>query len=192
MLDRICYGITAAWQYRAQLKRYMADPALQIAEITQLTPQYFLQHNVTALTLDFDGVLASHAEPDPRPEVLEWLRACILTLPDIKFYILSNKPTEERLEYFKIHFPQIIFVIAAQKKPYPAGLQQIADLAKCSVGRVMLVDDRLTTGVLAAVLAGAQACWINASYTNFLKRPIRESFFFMLRSLERLFVRLIG
>jgi hypothetical protein len=51
-----------------------------------------------------------------------------------------------------------------------------------------MVDDRLLTGCLAALVAGARPCYIRQPYISLGQRPLAELFFVLLRWVERCFV----
>jgi uncharacterized protein len=138
--------------------------------------------------LDFDGVMACHGDLEPHPEVLLWLQHIVKTCPALKIAILSNKPLLARQLFFSTHFPEIIFFVTAFKKPYPTGLQQLAAQNGVSWSRVLLVDDRWLTGMLAAILAGTEGIYVQEPYANFRQRPIVETFFAFLRMIERIFL----
>lgn len=55
-----------------------------------------------------------------------------------------------------------------------------------------MVDDRLLTGCLAALNAGAQPWYIRSPYTALKLNPLAELFFMLLRFSERLTVRVIS
>lgn len=192
MLARMCYAISACWRARAQLQQFMSDPSLQIHKLIELTPYDLFGHDVRALILDFDGVMASHAEEFPREEVRVWLSDFAKQYAPYKIYILSNLPTAEREAYFKRHFPDIIFVRAKRKKPYPDGLQEIVALSGLAPQRLLLVDDRLATGIIAAISVGVQGCWVTEPYVNLKAYPLRERWFMFMRWYERVLVKLLG
>jgi predicted HAD superfamily phosphohydrolase YqeG len=191
MSARIIYTLRACWKNKAQLKTYTLDSSRQLPCITDLTVDYLRERGIEALVLDFDGVLASHAEPMPRAEVLAWLAKIQQAYAPHKIYILSNKPTPQRHEYFANNFPGIIFIVAKRKKPYPDGLLEIVHSSRLLPTEVLLADDRLGTGILATIIVGTQACWITKPYTDFATRPIRETFFWFLRTIERLYCKII-
>ena len=186
MLSRICYGLKVFWADRAQLRAFTQDSRLQLAKVTDLQPENLSENGILALALDFDGVMAAHGEPAPAPEVVKWLAVFQQQYAPNKIYILSNKPTPQRQAYFQLNFPHITFVVARRKKPYPDGLQQILQAAGIQPAQLLLVDDRLGTGIVAAISCGVQARWITAPRTNIAARPVRESFFILLRWLERI------
>lgn len=185
MLARIRYALAACYTHRKQLLAFLADNRLQQTTVTKLSPDILAQLGIEVLVLDFDGVLASHAELHPRPEVLVWLENFVAEWQPRKIFILSNKPTKERQAYFSQHFPALKFIVAKRKKPYPDGLQEICQISGTSVQKIMVVDDRLATGIIAAIANGMHGCWITQPYVNVAARPIRETGFMFLRWLER-------
>lgn len=187
MLSRVYYALRLCWQYRKQLHNYAINPALQLPTIVSLTPAQLAAANVKGLILDFDGVLAAHAEPEPCAPAITWLK----NLGNFPIYILSNKPLPERVAFFRQQFPQINFIVAARKKPYPEGVKEIISLSKLPPDQLLLIDDRLGTGIVLAVSQGLQARLIMQPYTNFAKRPLREGGFMLLRALERVWLALL-
>ncbi len=185
MLSRIFYAIREGWHFRAQLSRYCTDPKLQLPSIFELTPAFIQQQGIKVLVLDYDGVLAAHGEPIPRTEAVVWLEKAKKQFMLDKIYILSNKPKLERLEYFQSNFPEISFVIAARKKPYPDGLQQILLDAQVKPTQALLLDDRLCTGILAATIVGVQALFITKPYINLKGQTFKELGTKFMRWLEK-------
>lgn len=185
MLSRIIFALQQGWRYRVQLSKYCTDPQFQLPTIFALSPELLQVRHVKVLVLDYDGVLAAHGEPVPRSEAVAWLNQVQAEFGLVKIYILSNKPKLERLEYFQQKFPEIIFVIAPRKKPYPDGLLQIVADAQVKPEQVLLLDDRLGTGILAAILAGTQALLITKPYVNVHGQTFKESGTGLLRWLEK-------
>lgn len=185
MLSRIRYTVSVGMRNRKKLRNFLLDPNLQLRTITDLRLADLERLGIQILVLDFDGVLAPHAEPCLDPQVYRWLQDFSQSFPVNKIYILSNKPTIQRQEYFQQHFPGIKFIVAKRKKPYPDGLLQIIQETAFKPEQLLLVDDRLGTGIIAAIISGTRAYWVNQPYADFKKRPVRESFFAGLRWLEQ-------
>ena len=144
---------------------------------------------VKALVLDYDGVLASHGEESLRPEIMQYLTLYFHNASVLPVYILSNKPTSARRELFKKNFPEIIFIKAMRKKPYPDGLQQVLIDSNLQPRQILLVDDRLCTGILATAIAGTQGILITDPYINLRAKPIVESWFIFLRWIEKILIK---
>jgi len=154
-----------------------------------LIPGDWKTRGISVLALDFDGVLAPHGETIPLPAMCSWLKNCLTHFTPDQVFILSNCPSPARIQYFNATFPGIRFISGVQKKPYPDGLAKIIEIKQVGAHEVMLVDDRLLTGGLAACLAGTQVTYIQRPYIALAKRPIKELFFIILRRLEKHFIK---
>jgi len=183
-------GITTGWQYRYQLRKLIAETAVTSRLLDQ-EPQQLAEKGVRALALDFDGVLAPHGADQPLPEVVDWLKRAVAVLGVEQIVILSNRPFGSRVDWFAIHFPGLRFVSGVRKKPYPDGLIKTGELASVPLSSILMVDDRLLTGCLSALLAGARPYYVRNPYISFKTNICKELFFQLLRSCERLFVRLL-
>lgn len=187
----ILAGFSLGLRYRRELAQLLrGTPAEQT--ILAIDPARLNDDGIAALALDFDGVLAPHGYPAPLSETKQWLTRCAAVFGEEQLFILSNKPTEERRRWFSEHYPRIRFISGVRKKPYPDGLKKIAELADVPPSAILMVDDRLLTGCLGAINAGARPCYIRHPYISFRHRPLAELFFMLLRTGERLFVRLLA
>ncbi|KAA0893384.1 HAD family hydrolase [Oryzomonas rubra] len=177
-------GFTLGFTFRKELGRILRETP-PCSAITNQDPEHLASGGITALALDFDGVLAPHGFPEPLPEAREWLARCCTVFGADRIFILSNKPTEARRIWFRDHFPGIRFISGVRKKPYPDGLHKAGELAHVPLSAVLMVDDRLLTGCLAALAAGARTLYIRRPYRSFRHRPLAEFFFMLLRAGER-------
>jgi len=184
MCKRIFYALNKAWINKEKLKNYLNDPHLQVNILLDLELSTLKLEGIKVLVLDFDGVLSAFGEKIPRPELNEWLKSSVQTFGFGKVFILTNKPNEFRRLYFLEHFPGIEFIEVQRKKPYPDGLIQILQKVSIEPKELLMVDDRLLTGILAAVLVHAQAILVLKPWISWSHRPIAELFFIFLRTLE--------
>lgn len=189
--SHILAGFSLGFRHRRGL-RLLLDSTPPHRSILELDPEQLHSSGIAALALDFDGVLAGHGAPVPLPEAAAWMKRCEALFGGDRIFILSNKPTEGRRKWFAEHFPAMRLISGVRKKPFPDGLIKTAGLAGVPLSSVMMVDDRLLTGCLAALAAGALPCYIRRPYVSFGFRPFAELFFKLLRAGERLFVRLIA
>lgn len=143
-----------------------------------------------ALALDYDGVLAPHGADQPLPVVVDWLRCAVTVFGAERIFILSNRPFGPRVDWFAEHFPGVRFVSGVRKKPYPDGLKKTGELASVPLASILMVDDRLLTGCLSALLAGAHPYYVRNPYVSHRTNFRKELFFQLLRSCERIFVAL--
>lgn len=189
-IAHILAGFSLGFHHRRTLRQLLDSTPIN-TDILELDPRKIQLSGISALALDFDGVLAAHGEPAPLPEAIAWIKRCVTVFGGDKIFILSNKPTDGRRQWFAEHFPAIRFISGVRKKPYPDGLNKTGELAGVPLSAILMVDDRLLTGCLAAVSAGARPCYIRLPYVAFNHRAASELFFLLLRMGERLFVRLI-
>lgn len=185
----ILAGFSLGFRQRRELARILESSA-GIRTIRELDPVTLKNSGISALALDFDGVLCHHGGGEPLPEARAWLERCAGVFGEERIFILSNKPTEERRVWFSRHFPAMRFIGGVRKKPFPDGLDIIARLANTPPSSILMVDDRLLTGGLAAILAGAQAAYIHPPCVSFKHRPVAELVFMVFRTTERTLVRL--
>jgi uncharacterized protein len=184
LLKRIFFTLRMMRRYRHALAN-IVHQSPRNRQLSQIQPMTFKKQGVAILVLDFDGVLAAHGEPYPAPELRPWLHDCIAVFGPEQVFILSNKPLPTRIEDFNRHYPGVRYILEVKKKPYPDGLQQIIAITQQPPDALMLVDDRLLTGGLAASIAQVPMTYITRPYVHFSQRPIQELFFMTLRFLER-------
>jgi predicted HAD superfamily phosphohydrolase YqeG len=186
----ILAGFSLGFHHRRELRNVL-DSTPMNRSITELDPKEVKLSGIAALALDFDGVLAAHGSPDPLPEAVAWMKQCETIFGGDKIFILSNKPTDERRQWFAEHFPAMRFISGVRKKPYPDGIHKTGELADVPLSSILMVDDRLLTGCLAALVAGARPCYIRRPFVSFHYLPVAELFFRVLRVIERVYVRLV-
>jgi predicted HAD superfamily phosphohydrolase YqeG len=183
MLKRSSYTFIETLKNRKQIKAISNNQKL--SNITLLTSDNLADNNIKYLALDFDGVLASHGKQAINAEVKVWLDDFVTKFDEGKIFILSNKPTNERLDFFKAHYPKITFISDVRKKPYPDGLNKIIHILGCKPQELALVDDRLLTGCLACIIAKCYPILIMNPYVDRENYTVSERFFSMLRTVEQ-------
>ena len=192
MIKRILYAIRQGWAYRKSLKRFLSQPQLQLERLEHLTQDVIEAANIAVVALDFDGVLAPHDADEPSMEAQQWLQRLSIWIGEQRIAILTNKAKPERLRYFQQHFPGIQVVTGVAKKPYPDGIWEIANYREIDPSRILLIDDRLLTGMLATCLAPCQARYFIKPISNYRAHCVLELFFNLLRQGERLLIKAIG
>jgi predicted HAD superfamily phosphohydrolase YqeG len=188
-MSRILYALKKAWVNSSLLNSYLYDRNRKIFSLDEITAKKLDARHVAVLVLDFDGVLAPHGDIAPLPEALVWLKQIALDLGEQRIVILTNKPMKSRIEFFRRNYPGIDLIQGSRKKPYPDGLETISLQKGVPTYRLMLVDDRLLTGILATVIAKSQGCYFINPYKSFKNRPFSELFFAGLRFSEKILVK---
>ena len=183
MLSRIGFSVKKAWQYRAALKKIAQHREYQVRGFLDFSPEAFQQAGGKILVLDYDGVLAPHGKERLSQEILNKIKQCRAVLGEECVFLLTNRLTLARCVYFKTHFFSMR-LIEARKKPYPDGLEKIMALTQTTPHELLLIDDRLLTGVLASVIVGCQVRWVRSAMMDFQHNFLAESFFCCLRTVE--------
>lgn len=184
-MKRLCFTIRMSW-YRRKEIGCIAQNKHHIKNILQLDPKKLKQLGINYIVLDFDGVLATYGQSSLDNCTRKWLKCLVNEYDEHNIFILSNKPTPRRVNYFAKHFPNIKFITNCLKKPYPDGLFKIQKKIFCKMHELALIDDRLLTGCLACILAGSFPLLVTNPRCNYLRYPLKESFFSLLRFIERL------
>ncbi len=156
--------------------------------MTALTAEQLDTLHVKVLVLDFDGVLSPYAAIEPLPHIQKWLHQLLKSWGG-QLFILSNKPFAEREAFIKKEFPSIHFISGVAKKPFPEGLKKIIKLSKACPQEILMIDDRLLTGILAACIAGTKGLLITHPLRQIKsKKALHELFFSTLRCIDKLWV----
>lgn len=179
-MPRFLFALVQALKFKRAIQS-----SLRVATISDLDLAQLAKTGIKVLILDFDGVLNAHGQEQINPLLLNWLNAASKSF---KLYILSNKPTDTRVAYFAQNFPHIHFVTKVAPKPYPAGILQIQKLSATIAAQILIIDDRLLTGILAGHLAGIKTCFIQAPWVDFKHNFFVEFWFLLLRLGERIYL----
>jgi hypothetical protein len=173
-------------KFRDFLKHVYDSKAIN--RVSDISIKYLRDNHIKALVLDFDGVLSPHGYSTPTEEVNKWLNVILRSEGCPLLFILSNNPSPERIDFFARNYPQIEFVVSERKKPFPHGLNSICARHALDSSRVVIVDDRLLTGVLAAANAGVKAIFIKNPYEDFKSNLFKELLFACFRIMDKLFI----
>lgn len=182
---RWLFALKEGWKHRRALKSFLNNPARAIPSLHAITPKKLDEAGVAILILDFDGVLAPHGACDLDQETLSWLQGLALVIGEQRLAILTNNPLPKRLAFLKQHFPLIHVVQQVRKKPYPDGILEVVSYRGVERHQVLLVDDRLLTGLLASCLAYSRAWYFYPPKQNYWRHPLKELGFSLLRQGER-------
>lgn len=182
-LVRYAYAIQQVAIHRQALLQYQQDASLRCPRLLDLDLKSLYQQGVRVLVLDFDGVLSGHDGPEPLSELRPWLaEACAVFNGHL--FVLSNTPSQVRANFFKQHYPQIGFLKPTRAKPYPDGLLSVTTQTQIPPEAVLMIDDRMFTGILSALLAKTRALLITQPYIDWRSHPFKEMFFSSLRHIE--------
>ncbi|AAO90160.1 YqeG family HAD IIIA-type phosphatase [Coxiella burnetii] len=182
---RFFYLLRMLLKKRACLKQFLSNSDDCLSRIEDLSPSYLIRFHIKLVALDFDGVLSSHGQEQPAESVRAWLTQLDKEFPLKQVCIYSNNLFDQRIQYLENAFPDIEIIRFTKKKPYPDDLLKIAEKRQLKPKAILVIDDRLTSGILSACLIGAKALLITKPFINYRAATIKELFFTAIRFIER-------
>lgn len=175
--------------YRNKINLLINKKKHLINNVTSINVNMLKRYNIKYLIFDFDGVLVFHDSNYLNYSIKIWLIKLIQDFHQIgitnNIFILSNNLNIDREKYFRLYFPSIKFIKKVRKKPYPDGIIKIGHHFNCSLSSIALIDDRIMTGFLASIIAGAFPILVINPLKNYRTNFFKEIFFSFLRFLER-------
>jgi uncharacterized protein len=157
------------------------NPDRRVSKVLDVNPQQLFDDGISTVVFDYDGVLAPYRKKMPH-EVITWLGECIKIFGLSRICILTNNPSLKRIKYFATTFPGIVVIHGVKKKPDPEGLIKIINQNGVNPVEVMMFDDQLLSGILAARRAGTKSTLITKPYIG---TDIRELWWIAKRFIEK-------
>ncbi len=154
-------------------------PAFSVGRVTGLTPEFLDSIGVRGLVLDVDNTLTTHDNPQPFPDIAQWL--CEMKAIGIPMLIVSNNHPARVEPFAKILG---LDFVADGAKPLSKGFRQAARQLALSPGEIGVVGDQIFTDILGGNLFGAKTILVQPL------GPETKAFIRFKRKLER--VVLIG
>lgn len=133
------------------LKKYLL-PDYLFDDIYAVTPGFLLGLGARAVILDIDNTLVTYDDPEPTPEVAEWLDS--LAKAGIKIAFVSNN-SAERVERFCTGMDA--FRSADSGKPSTKAYLRAAKAMGAETSDCVVIGDQLFTDVLGAKRLGMRA-----------------------------------
>ena len=78
--------------------------------------------------------------------------------------VYSNNLFAQRVQYIESEFPEMSIVPLTKKKPYIDDLSKLLQERELDPSQVLVIDDRLTSGILAACCLKANALLLKRSH----------------------------
>lgn len=157
----------------------MFKPSYIFNSITDITPEFLKENNITALLLDVDNTLSvAHGNKTLKPGVPEWLSS--MRESDVSMMILSNAK-KQRAKLFADSVALDVLGLAA--KPLPFGYIKAAKILGAKRKRVAMVGDQIFTDVMGGNLAGVKTVLVTDI------TPEDKTFFKIKRYFERIMLK---
>ena len=132
-------------------------PKYMTGELTDLTPDFFQEHGIDLLMLDFDNTIVPYTTDIPTPLMEQWLMDAAEW--DIPVCVVSNS-TNDRVRRFCAHYG--IGCIMHAKKPFTRGIRECLEKYGVAPSRAALVGDQIFTDTFGANNAGCVPILVRA------------------------------
>ena len=152
------------------------EPHYYFKKYSDVTPEFLIANNISAVLLDVDNTLAPYELSKPDDKVLFWLDS--LKLNGIKFAFISNNPSNRRIKVFNENIGAPAF--ARSGKPFAKKkINKALNTLGAQKENTVFMGDQILTDVLAGKIYGIR---------TILVPPIKDKknlFFKLKRLLER-------
>ena len=157
---------------------YLMTPDAMFEKFDDITPEFLLSRNVTALLIDIDNTLAPYEEAVPDERIISYFKA--LSDAGIKAALVSNN-NKERVDLFnsKLGLPAYANCGKPNKKKLLSVMRELGSTAENTAA----IGDQLLTDAFGAHLVGIPA---------FIVPPIKDKkslFFKFKRALEKPYIK---
>ena len=145
-------------------------PTFYTPTLLEVTPQFFLQHQIKYVCCDLDNTLAPYDEMTPSPKVKQWVTA--LKDAGLTFLIISNND-EQRVQPFAAALG--VDYLAKTGKPFKDKLLIFLQQKGYPKDKVMIVGDQLLTDVWLANRLGMHSLFTEklVPYDHWPTKPNR-------------------
>lgn len=157
----------------------MLKPTYIFNSVTDITPEFLKENNITALLLDVDNTMSvAHANKTLREGLPEWLSN--MRENDISMMILSNAK-KERAKIFADSVGLDVVGLAA--KPLPFGYLKAVKMLGKNRKTVAIVGDQIFTDIMGGRLAFIKTILVTDI------TPEDKTFFKIKRYFERIMLK---
>ena len=141
-------------------------PGMMTPELTDLTPEFLLEHGIRLLMMDFDNTIVPYTTDVPTEKMRAWLEA--MNASPVKIAIVSNRKNDRLIRFCETY--HLDYIMRAHK-PKPDGLQRCMARFGFEPGQSAIVGDQIFTDTLAGNLAGVTPILVKAidNHTFWLK-----------------------
>ena len=124
-------------------------PRIQVGSLTDLTPEYLLNHGIRLLMLDFDNTIVPYTTNEPTEDMAHWLRTMLDSQVQICVVSNSKKPRVPTLcTAWGVPY------VTHAKKPFSRGIRQCLRRYNLTPKECALAGDQIFTDTLGANAAG--------------------------------------
>lgn len=137
---------------------FLAD--IEVGSITELTPQWFSEHGIRLMLLDFDNTIIAYTVTEPDEAFTTWLKNT--REAGVQVMVVSNSRKSKRVPNFCE--PRHIPWIRHAGKPNPKGVRKAMEQMGIGPEETAMAGDQTYTDILAANFAGVTSVLVHPIY----------------------------
>lgn len=130
---------------------------VEVRAITDLKPQWFQEHHIRLMLLDFDNTMIAYTVSEPDEPLLAWLQET--KDAGVQVMVVSNSRKSRRVPNFCD--PLGIPWIRHAGKPNPKGIRQAMKQMGAVPEETAMAGDQTYTDILAANFAGVTSVLVH-------------------------------
>lgn len=138
-------------------------------KITDITPDFLLEHQLTLLLADFDNTMLPYTTDLPPQELLDWIKA--IKAAGITLCIVSNSRKPRVPRFCELYD---VSCITGANKPGTRGVREAMRLFGAEKSHTALVGDQIYTDVLCAKLSGVTALAVKSIHNHTIWLKLRH------------------
>lgn len=137
---------------------FLAD--VELGSYLELTPQWFSEHGIRLMLMDFDNTIIPYTESQPNETFMSWLNTT--REAGVQVMVVSNSRRSRRVPSFcdSIGLPWIRHA----GKPNPKGIHRAMEQMGIGPGETAMVGDQTYTDILGANFAGVTSVLVHPIY----------------------------
>ncbi|MBQ6431802.1 MAG: YqeG family HAD IIIA-type phosphatase [Oscillospiraceae bacterium] len=139
-------------------------------KITDISPDFLHQRELTLLLMDFDNTMLPYTTNTPPQELLDWIET--MKAAGIKLCIVSNS-RKPRVPTFCKQYD--VACVTGANKPGTRGVKQALQRFDAQKKNTALVGDQIYTDVLCAKLSGVTALAVKSIHNHNIWLKLRHA-----------------
>ena len=149
--------------------RFSFLPRVITEKLTDITPEFLKQKQISLLMLDFDNTIVPYTTNTPTREMESWLTT--MAASDIQLCVVSNSKRDRVLIFCEKYG---IDCITHAKKPFSRGIRECLAKYGASPKNSAIVGDQIFTDTLGGNCAGLTSILVTAIHNHNIWLKLRH------------------
>ena len=149
--------------------RFSFLPRVITEKLTDITPEFLKQKQISLLMLDFDNTIVPYTTNTPTREMEAWLTT--MAASDIQICVVSNSKRDRVMIFCEKYG---IDCITHAKKPFSKGIRECLEKYDADPKNSAIVGDQIFTDTLGGNCAGLTSILVTAIHNHNIWLKLRH------------------